>query len=347
MTICITCLTRWRRVKSFIVLPKLSFNNKMKNLKLALLVACSISIPIVASASCGSAFCTVNTNWTSESAMVDAGSSFDLRYEYIKQNEPRSGRDKIAVGQISHHHDEVQTLNRNLVATYSRTFGSGWGVSVTAPIADRDHTHIHNHRGTQLPEEWSFKELGDVRVIGRYQLPFVGQPEKPGTSGLSFGLKLPTGKTTTRNVDGSPAERSLQPGSGTTDLVLGAYHHQKLPYADSSWFAQVQYQRAMNTYHQYKPGTQVGADVGYRYGISDKCGALIQLNMLFKGRDSGGEAEPTDSGGRFTYLSPGISYAILENLQLYGFYQLPIYQHVNGVQLTSSRGIVLGLSGKF
>src|SRR6476620_1254919 len=111
----------------------------MKIATRALLIAVCAGTPIAANASCGAAFCTVNTNWTSESAMTSAGSSFDLRYEYIKQDQPRSGTDKVAVGQISHHHDEVETLNRNLVATYNRTFESGWGLSVTTPIADRDH----------------------------------------------------------------------------------------------------------------------------------------------------------------------------------------------------------------
>lgn len=279
--------------------------------------------------------------------MVEAGSSFDLRYEYVEQSQPRSGRDKIAVGTISHHHDEVRTINRNLVAAYSRSFDSGWGVSVTAPIADRDHLHIHNHRDEKIDEEWSFTELGDIRVIGRYQLPFIGEADQPSTTGLSFGLKLPTGRTNVRNTSGSTAERSLQPGTGTTDLVVGAYHHQKLDYADSSWFTQVQYQRAMDTHNEYKPGAQLGADLGYRYGATDKLGALVQLNTLFKGHDSGSEAEPADSGGRFAYLSPGLSYTLFENLQVYGFYQHPIYQRVNGVQLTASRGLLVGISGRF
>lgn len=319
----------------------------MKTLKLALVTAFCAGLPIVATASCGAAFCTVNTNWTSENAMVDAGSSFDLRYEYIKQDQPRSGTDKVAIGQISHHHDEVETVNRNLVATYNRKFESGWGISIVAPMADRDHVHVHNHHGEQLQEQWKFTELGDMRVIGRYQLPFAGQPEVASTTGFSFGLKLPTGKTTVRNAAGSAAERSLQPGTGTTDAVLGAYHYQMLPNLNSSWFAQLQYQHALNTHDQYKPGNQFSADVGYRYSVTEKLGALVQLNTLFKGRDKGSEAEPADSGGRYAFISPGLSYAVSNAVEIYGFYQQPIYQRVNGVQLTASRGLLVGLSGRF
>jgi hypothetical protein len=72
------------------------------------------------------------------------------------------------LGQVPHHHDEVKTTNQNLVATFNHNFASGWGVSVTAPVVDRDHLHIHNHRGEQISERWNFTKFGDVRVVGRY-----------------------------------------------------------------------------------------------------------------------------------------------------------------------------------
>lgn len=319
----------------------------MKTLKLALIATAIGSIPSLSFASCGAAFCAVNSNWTSESAMVDSGSSFDLRYEYIKQDQPRTGTDNIAVGQIRHHHDEVSTLNRNLVATYSRTFSSGWGMSVIAPIMDRSHHHVHNHHGAKIEDQWNFTKLGDVRITGRYQLPFIGDPLSASTTGLLLGVKLPTGRTDVANAAGQVAERSLQPGTGTADLIAGAYYHQKFAHSNSSWFAQAQYQHALNTHDGFKPGAQFGADIGYRYGISDNFGALVQLNAVIKKRDSGVNAEPDDSGSRSVFISPGLSYAVTPSMQVYGFYQHPVYQNVNGVQLTAKRALVVGLNVRF
>jgi hypothetical protein len=34
-------------------------------------------------------------------------------------------------------------------------------------------------------------------------------------------------------------------------------------------------------------------------------------------------------------------------MQVYGFYQQPIYQNVNGVQLVARRAFMVGLSGRF
>jgi hypothetical protein len=301
----------------------------------------------LALASCGAAFCTVNSNWTSENAMTEPGSTFDLRFEYIKQDQPRAGSDKVAVGQIPHHHDEVRTLNRNLLATYTRTLDSGWAMSVVAPITDRDHLHIHNHRGAQIPETWKFTELGDVRVLGGYQLPYVGDPTRPASAGITFGLKLPTGKTNVANAEGEVAERSLQPGTGTTDAIVGAYYHRKMPQSDASWFAQAQYQHALHSHDDFRPGDQFGIDLGYRHSLTDKWGALVQVNFLVKHRDSGAQAEPEDSGGRFAFVSPGLSYALSDSMRVYGFVQLPLYQHVNGVQLTASKALVVGISTRF
>lgn len=317
---------------------------------LPMLLTCAACLPWLSAAawaSCGSAFCTVNTNWTSESAMVDAGTTFDLRHESIRLDQLRAGTDDIRRGQIPRHHEEVRTTNQNLVATFSHNFASGWGLSVTAPVVDRDHLHLHNHHGGQLPEEWNFTRLGDVRVVGRYQLPVLGDPMRPASGGLLFGLKLPTGQTDVANGAGAVAERSLQPGTGTTDMIVGAYYYQQLSAQDLSWFAQGQYQHAMNQHDEFRPGAQLGVDVGIRKAIGEKLGALLQLNMVVKRRDSGNEAEPEDSGSRQAFLSPGLSYALAETMQIYGFYQQPIYQNVNGVQLVARRAFMVGLAGRF
>lgn len=319
----------------------------MKLHSIAAAAAVAGLLPSLAAASCGAAFCTVNTNWTSQSALVEAGSSFDLRYEYIDQDQPFSGSDKIAVGQVKHHHDEVSTLNRNVVATYSRSFGENWGVAVTLPVGDRDHLHIHNHHGEKINEEWKFTRVGDMRVVGRYQFGAFGDALAPASAGLTFGLKLPTGSTTVANGAGDAAERSMQPGTGTTDLIVGGYYHKKLMASDASWFAQAQYQHALNSHANYKPGSQFSADVGYRHGLGERLSGLVQLNFVHKRADKGSEAEPADSGGRYVFLSPGLSYGVSSNLQLYAFYQHPLYRHVNGVQLTADRALLVGLSGRF
>ena len=305
--------------------------------------------PLTAVASCGSAFCMVDTQWSMQGVSTTAGTRLDLRYEYINQDRLQNGRSRVGVGEIPRDHDEVQTVNRNFVGTLDHTFNANWGVGATVPVVHRIHNHIQNNEdGTQTPESWKFTELGDVRLLGRYQFTAAENAEHAlGQWGLYFGAKLPTGSHTISNAEGERAERTLQPGTGTTDALVGAFVRRALPLKDLSWFAQGLVQMPLNARDDYKPGRRLFLDAGLRYEARERLALLLQANGQIKGRDSGAQAEPDDSGGRSLWLSPGVSYAFSPKIQAYGFFQLPVYQYVNGVQLIASRSLVLGLSTRF
>lgn len=305
--------------------------------------------PLAASASCGSAFCTINTSWDAHGAWLEPGARLDLRYESIRQDQPREGMRNVGVGDVPRDHDEVLTQNRNLLGTLDYTFNQDWGVNVLVPMVDRRHDHLLNDTGGPTPESWDFTELGDARIMARRRLSTTENAEAPSvaTSGIHFGLKLPTGRTDVRNAEGELAERTLQPGSGTTDAVLGAYYSKHLPTRNLSWFVQGLAQLPLNSHDEYRPGNRLGVDTGVRYDVGDKLGLLLQLNTLFKAHDRGAQAEPQDTGGKFVFLSPGLSYAFTPQLQAYGFVQLPAYQNVNGVQLVPRYAFAVGVNTRF
>lgn len=314
-----------------------------------LLGAIMFAMPLqMAHASCGASFCTINTNWNMQGAAIEPGWRLDVRTEYIDQDQPMSGSSEVEAGQIRKHHDEVKTRNRNIQATLDYAFNERLGFSATAPVIDRSHLHIHNHHGAKIPESWDFTRLGDIRLQGRYQWSAENQ-EKPSLStyGVTLGVKLPTGQIHVDNSEGDRAERSLQPGAGTTDLLLGAYYNRLLGDPDSSWFIQGLWQQPLNKRENYEPGHRISVDLGYRYELNSKVGVLAQINTLFAERDSGLQAEPEDTGGKFVYFSPGATYAVTQNAQLYGFVQLPMYQYVNGVQLTADWSLAAGVSVRF
>lgn len=317
----------------------------------ALLAAATLSVamPAQAPASCGSAFCSINTSWDVQGGWSEPGARLDLRYEAITQDRPRSGSDAIAFGQVRRHHDEVSTRNRNWLATFDYAFNADWGLSVSAPLVDRRHVHIHNHQGEQLPEAWDFRAAGDVRVLGRYRLASSESRDPPGAgaTGLNVGLKLPTGRIDVRNGEGELAERSLQPGTGTTDALLGAYTAYGLPLHNLSWFAQGMLQLPLNARAGYRPGRRLGIDTGLRYDLGEQWSLMLQLNALIRGRDRGVEAEPLDTGGSSLWIGPGASYAATSDVRIYGFLQLPLAQHVNGVQITARKAAVIGMSARF
>lgn len=291
-------------------------------------------------ASCGSSFCSVNTQWESQGAWSEPGLRFGLRYEYLDQNQLRSGSRKAEPDATpgSMTTDELNTLNRNWLANLDYTIDRNWSVSLQLPYVVRDHRHVFNDV-VPVTETWSITGLGDLRALATYQVA-VNQ----GAVGLRLGVKLPTGSTKETNGDGVTAERALQPGTGTTDAIAGAYYYRKLQGDATTMFAQVLWQRPHDAYQGYAGGEQIMLDVGLRYALTLETSALLQLNVQTKSRDHGGDSEPDESGGRYVYLSPGISHTFTPRLQGYAFVQLPLYQYVNGTQLTPDWSAVAGLS---
>jgi len=292
-------------------------------------------------ASCGSAYCSLATTFDALGIRIQPGFRFDLRGEYVEQKTLRSGSDSVPPTAEPGTEDEVRTLNRNLVATLDYSWAPDWGVTVLVPYVSRTHEHIVNDElEGPVKEDWSFSGLGDLRLLGRYQL---NRPDG-STAGLRFGFSLPTGETDVRNAEGVRAERSLAPGSGTTGLILGANLNGKIGATPAGYFTSVTGQWALNSHNDYRPGYQLLLNGGASYPLNGSLTALLQLSALIKGRDQGAEAEPEDSGSQQVFVGPGASLALTRHLWVYAFVELPLYQHVNGTQLTADTAFVAGVS---
>ena len=84
-----------------------------------------------------------------------------------------------------------------------------------------------------------------------------------------------------------------------------------------------------------------------RWALGANAALLLQANYLHKGRDSGVNAEPEDSGQKAFFVSPGMSWNIGREGQVYAFLQVPLWQKVNGVQLTADWSALAGVSWRF
>lgn len=299
--------------------------------------------PLAAAASCGSAFCTINTDWDTQAPWQDDATRLDLRAEYIRQDQLRAGTDKAAAAGEVGTHDEISTRNRNMVASLSHAFGPSLRAALQVPLVSRDHSHVFNGVGGPEPESWNFTRLGDVSVLAHLRLDDA-QSMHERAYGLIGGVKLPTGSIKVRNSAGELAERSLQPGSGSTDVIAGGFVSGRL--AQASWHTQLNWQHAVSVRQDYQPGDRVGMDVGVAYPLG-AVHALAQLNLLWRAQDTGANAEPADSGGQFAYFSPGVAVPLGRDAQIYGLVQLPLYQNVRGSQLTADVAATLGLTMRF
>jgi hypothetical protein len=324
-------------------------------MKTKLLFAAMLCTVPTAYAGCGSSFCSLNTHWDTQGLMNDDGLRIDLRYSYTKADTPRVGSSKVsndpALAAADEEVENLRTINQTLDMDLDYAINRQISVALGLPLVKRDHSHtIADGLGGGTIEQGKFSELGDIRVLGNYKFD---SGEHHSGSGVRFGLKLPTGKTDWDFQPGVAGERSLQPGSGSTDAILGVHYYQDLAVSPWGWFVSGQVQSALSTKDDYRPGNDVALDFGSHYAISPALTGLLQLNVQFKGRDSGLNAN-AHSGGNSLNFSPGLSFVAAPMTRLYGFVQLPLYQYANSDladpasgQLTATWSLSLGVSHSY
>ncbi len=329
--------------------------------------------PALACATCG---CSLNADAAMGYSTV-TGWRINLEYDFINQDQLRSGTGTIAAARVAAINDaggsqevEHQTINRytNLGVNYRP--GPDWNLSLLVPYISRSHSTYSNATTEELtPSDLSYAQsngLGDIKFIGSYQGILSAH-----NLGLQLGLKLPTGDYGGQNVvsnatvgrnptffTGGPnavahqaLDTSLDPGTGTTDAILGVYYFQPVS-RDFDAYASVQFQAALfekldQVNADYRPGNLATLSVGTRYEADPHLIPQFQVNITRKGADGGALADTTDTAGTVVYLSPGITFGLPFDLHAYGFVQVPVYSQLSGYQLFPHWTASVGLSYRF
>lgn len=307
-----------------------------------------------ACAACG---CLVSKDWQAQGISSEPGWTVGLTYDYIKQDRQSIGRDTssttIQLLNNNPNASEVEQLTTTAITTLNVNYNStDWGVDLQLPYVARYHETYNPAFNTSQSNT-----IGDARVLGR----FSGSED--GSFGVILGVKLPTGPIDATFSDGiTPLDRSLQPGTGSSDFIMGVYKSGQV--AKYGWFVQGMYQTALatksdtNNGGDYKPGDSKSLNVGIRYAtFGQRIVPMLQLNMISRLADSGTAATPLLTGGDLVYLTPGISARIWGGTTAFAFLQVPLYQNVNasdpngalgtGSQLTPQRILSFGIRHSF
>ena len=296
---------------------------------------------------CSTCGCTLNADWATQGLTSRTGLTADLRYDFFNQDELRSGTgraDRAALALPNEQEIQQHTVNRNATATLDYGLSPDWGVTLTLPWLERRHTTIAE--GDTGVSSSRSDSLGDARVLARY-LGFADGQDW----GLQFGLKLPTGDSHGVRFDGGPQQgepldRGLQAGTGSTDLLLGAF---KFGAAGDSadWFAQGLLQVPIASDKAFRPGTGANLTAGLRYRGLGVFVPQAQVNARIERRESGSEADTPNSGATLVYLSPGATFNVTTRTSVYLFGQVPVYQRVNGLQLEPRWSLSAGVHAAF
>jgi hypothetical protein len=220
-------------------------------------------------------------------------------------------------------------------------FNRIWGVQVEVPYDFRDFKTMGGVTGNQAVSlKWG--SLGDIRLEGIY----TGFSEDM-SSGLTFGVKLPTGDYTHNDAYGD-IDRDSELGTGSTDVLLGGFHRHRLTSDGSwTWFAQGQLDLPVLTQAQYRPGIELDAAAGIYYEGWSLHGVQItpiaQVIGSVRTSDSGNNAsggingDPAagrNSGYQRILLSQGIEFKI-HQVSVYADVEVPVFQDFVGNQLVA------------
>jgi hypothetical protein len=326
------------------------------NLTITIAALCS-GTKAYACAACG---CTLSRNWDNQGISSTSGFSADFSYDYLKQDQQRYGNDtassalidqQLAAGQEVEAYTETQTMTASLNYT-----ADTWGINTQLPLVKRDHATY----GTTAPmgadyTSSSASGIGDIRIIARY----TGLTTEKN-AGLIAGVKLPTGSTNANfnagTHAGDPLDAGLQIGTGSTDVILGAFYTGTI--STYGWFVQGTLQHAVATKSQngadYRPGDAYTFNSGIRYAsFGARTSPMLQLNIIKREADTDNNTgvnvavDPVTgvsvSGGTLVYLAPGVTVRVGGGASVYGFIQLPVYQEVNSLQIVPQYTLTLGV----
>ncbi|HEX3848175.1 MAG TPA: hypothetical protein VHV81_12410, partial [Steroidobacteraceae bacterium] len=224
--------------------------------------------------SCATCGCTLSAD-AAMGYSSEPGWRLNLEYDYIHQDQLRDGT-RAVPGVPDGNELEHDTLNRYVTLDLDYNPNPDWNVDLRVPYVIRTHSTYGDIEAGQPAPELSYSRsssLGDVKLIGSYQgiLP-------DHNLGVQLGVKLPTGHYGTA-VDfergpnaGAPLDASLQPGTGSTDLIVGAYFYRpvsrSLSLVVNGQFQSAVRERMDRPGDDYRPGNSLTLSAGLRYDAS-------------------------------------------------------------------------------
>jgi len=251
-----------------------------------------------------------------------------LEYDFQDQNHNWSGASQAPASA----NGDKELTTSFFTAGMQYMFDRSWGVEAEIPYWDRSFKTDVNFP-TPPPDvvRTTWNQVGDVRLRGIY----TGFSEDLST-GITFGAKLPTG-----NFQFNPTvvDRDSQIGSGSTDLLLGAFHRANISDSMWSWFVQTNFDQPVFTQNGYRPGsewdTAFGANPkGWSFGdwtITPIGEAIISLRT----RDSGPQAaQPLASGFQRLILAAGVE-VDYQAVSFYAEVEAPVLQNFTGDQIAA------------
>jgi hypothetical protein len=307
-----------------------------------------------------------------DAGTLDAGHwSAGLRLTYTRPDQRSDDELEALAGKHIHAHNSTY----NLVGAIGAAYGVTHRLTISAqlPYVRRDKIRegIHSHLGgvtlNGVERLGSVAGVGDATVLAKYRLT------KGAEAGLAIlvGIKLPTGSTHRRSLDGERLETEHQPGTGSWDPIIGA--SASVPAGSFILAASGLYQISTNGAQDTRLGDrfQGGIALSHRFGsrghvhqpshhhhhgdeLDEHDGApqsswtaFVELGGEWEGRQRvAGEVE-TESGGGWAWLAPGVRFNAASGWSASAALAIPVYQRIRASHPDNRYRVTLSVGRAF
>ena len=264
-------------------------------------------------------------------------------------------------GQHVHAHTADYTLNAAAGAAYGVT--GRLTISAELPYIRRDDLREgeHSHSGGVATNEvvplGSVSGFGDVSLLAKYRLA-------GGALALIGGIKVPTGGTHARGLDGERLETEHQAGTGSWDPIAGAAFGVPLGWAklDGSVLYQFSGKGAQAT--ELGDRLQAGLALSHRFGPGEhhhdedgEHGAhehhhaswdvFASTAVEWEGRQTIAGAVEQESGGTAVWLTPGVRYNSASEFSLAAAIGVPVWQDIRASHPDNRVRLIVSLGKAF
>ena len=192
--------------------------------------------------------------------------------------------------------------------------------------------------------------FGDAAILAKYRL--TNPDNRKFTFTVATGVKMPTGRSDLKRNDGIPLNADLQPGSGSWDALIwanGIYTIQSRPSATISSTFITSLKGKNNNYlgsetYQFGNEVQLLVSLNDNFPIWNK---ILNTSVTFRYRKALGDRfndlSMPNTGGDWIFFIPNLAINISPKLAVNANIELPIYSNVEGIQLSPTYRIQIGV----
>lgn len=257
-------------------------------------------------------------------------------------------------------HNTSHDLNAGLGAAYGITHELT--ISVEVPYVRHDSIRA-TEPGLGGQHLGSVGGIGDINLLAKYRIT----PEGPKGFVLIGGVKVPTGSTHERDRFGKQFETEHQPGTGSWDPIFGASAGAKL--GGLNLAASAIYQLAGEGAQRTRLGNRLqgGIAISRHFGRAEEDGdddhdhaadqerhvhssswdAFVEVAGEVEGRQRIGSEVEQDSGGKWAWVSPGVTFTAASGWSASAALAVPVWQRIRSSHPKNAYRFMLSLGHGF